>query len=54
MMHHIPQQPQPPENRHDSAERPGRDDSWTALAEERRRQGFPTWRQTEEPERWRR
>ena len=51
MMHHIPQQPQRPENRHDSAERP-RPDSWEQLAAEPR-QSFPTWRQTEEPERWR-
>lgn len=43
MMHPIPQQPQHPEKRHDSAERP-RPDTWEQQAAERQRQGFPTFR----------
>lgn len=41
---------QHPAARYDSAPAP----SWDQQAAERQRQGFPTWRQTEEPERWRR
>ena len=43
MMHPIPQQPQPPENRHDSAESP-RPDFWEAEADARRQRGSPTFR----------
>lgn len=43
MMHPKPQQPQHPEKRHDSAERP-RPDSWEAQAQNRRERGFPTFR----------
>ena len=47
--------PQPkrerPAARYDSA---AQSPSWDQQAEERRAKGFPTWTQTEEPERWRR
>ena len=50
-MHRIPPQPQRPGNRHDSAERPQPDSSEDQSARQLQ-QGFPKWRQTEEPERW--
>ena len=50
-MHRIPQQPQRPENRHDSAERP-RPDSWEDQSTQRLQQGFSIWWMDEPPERW--
>ena len=43
MMHPIPQQPQHPENQHNSAERP-RPDSWETQARSLQERGFPTFR----------